>query len=68
MFNFAPTVEKQLNPPASPLQSRAKNFLQTQARGREWQEKEAVSLGASYQEGIIWNFREMPACHKRACI
>lgn len=68
MFTSAPTVEKQLNPPASPLQPIANSFLQAQARRREWQGKEALSLGASYQEGIIWNFKEMPACHRRACI
>jgi len=68
MFTSAPTVEKQLNPPASPLQPIANSFLGAQARGGEGQEKEALSLGASYQEGIIWNFREMPACHRRACI
>lgn len=68
MFTYAPTVEKQLNPPAYPLQPMANSFLGAQARGREWQEKEALGLGASYPEGIIWNFRETAACHRRACI
>lgn len=66
MFN-SPTVKKQLNPPASPLQP-VDSFLQAQARGREWQEREAFRLGASYQEGIIWNFRGIPPGHRRACI
>lgn len=43
-FNSATTVEKQLNPPASPLQPVANSFLQAWARGRGWQEKEALSL------------------------
>lgn len=42
-FNSAPTVEKQLNPAASPLQPVANSFLQARAR-RVWQEKEALSL------------------------
>lgn len=43
-FNSAPTVEKQLNPAASPLQPVANSFLQARARRRGWQEKEALSL------------------------
>ena len=43
-FNSAPTVEKQLNPAASPLQPVANSFLQARARRRVWQEKEALSL------------------------
>lgn len=58
-FNSAPTVEKQLNPSASPLQPVANSFLQAHARGREWQEKEALSLEPVTKR----NFREMSACH-----
>lgn len=43
-FNSAPAGEKQLTPPASPLQPVANSFLQAQARTREEQEKETPSL------------------------
>lgn len=46
-FNSLPTVEKQLNLPASPLQPVANSFLQVQARGREWERD--IQLRASYK-------------------
>lgn len=42
-FHSAPIVEKQLDPPAFPLQPVVNGFLQAQARRREQQEKEALS-------------------------